>query len=118
MKKNLKSIFIGFIFIFVFNNTFAKRLPAPQVPIIHCHGINYEATFSNGGMVKAYSAKTKNLLWEKQIYKIKYQPDLEKDIQDIYIKTMKIKNKNLIIKDEKGRSYLLNLKTRNVKHIP
>lgn len=63
----------------------------------------------NGGFVEAHHPETKKLLWRIQIYKINYDQALEKDVQDVFIKTLSFdKNHNLlIISDENWSSFLM-----------
>ena len=55
------------------------------------------------------------MLWIRQIYVVKYDPDLEGDVQDVYIKKIKVKGNSLIITNERKSEYQLNLKTLHVK---
>ena len=97
---------------------YAKRPPAPIVPDVISHGVRYEAGYHHGGVVEAFSNSKKNrLLWQKRIYRVKYDPYLGKDIQDIFITDLKLKRDLLIIKDEKNRKYSLNLRTREVRRL-
>ena len=70
----------------------------------------------NPGFVEARHPETKKLLWRIQIYSIKYDPTLEQDIQDIFIKTMSFDNKNnsMLVSDERSRTYVLDLTTKAV----
>lgn len=119
MKKFFKLICVSLALLLCFTVTtsYAKRAPAPEVPFVFNHGVKYFADYSNGGVIKAYSAKTKQLLWTVKIFNISYDPQLERDIQDVYITEMKVKRGYLLIKDEKHREYSLNLKTHQVKRL-
>ena len=55
------------------------------------------------------------MLWEKVIYQIAYNEDLERDVQWIFIADLEIRKGNLIITDEHKRRYSLNLKTNEVR---
>ena len=70
----------------------------------------------NPGFVEARHPETKKLLWRIQIYNIKYDPALEQDVQDVFIKTMSLdkKNNSLLISDERSRTYVLDLTTKAV----
>ena len=60
--------------------------------------------------------KFKHQWWRIQIYNIKYDPALEQDVQDVFIKTMSLdkKNNSLLISDERSRTYVLDLTTKAV----
>ena len=75
-----------------------------------------EFSMRNPGFVEAHHPKTKKLLWRIQIYNIKYDPALEQDVQDVFIKTMSLdkKNNSLLISDERSRTYVLDLTTKKV----
>jgi hypothetical protein len=107
-------------------NVMAKR-PAPEeVPPI----ATGEAVFTvphfpegdriqNGGVIEARDPKTRKLVWQVQIYKTEYDKALEKDVQDVFIKSLtwdKVHNL-LIMSDEKSRVFVLNLATRRVTQI-
>ena len=120
MRKIFKVIrfeLVALLVFFALTTAYAKRAPAPEVPAVTYHGVNYLATYAHGGVIEAYSVKTKNMLWRKKIYDITYQPQLEKDIQDVFITQMHVKEGRLIIKDEKNHTYALNLKTHKVKYL-
>ncbi len=102
----------------------AKRAAPKDVPPIITDNATYSAphvrmpqfSMRNPGFVEAHHPKTKKLLWRIQIYNIKYDPALEQDVQDIFIKTMSLdkKNNSLLISDERSRTYVLDLTTKKV----
>jgi hypothetical protein len=101
-----------------------RRAPA-AVPPVEINGVRYESVLSgatygyqqDGGIVIALDAKNGSLLWSQRIYANSYSDDMESDKQDIFIKSMTpIKNgKYLLIINEHGERYELNLSTRVVK---
>jgi hypothetical protein len=116
MHKVISGFFICYLAISI-TECLSKRLsPSPVPDIIH-NSVVYSAAFSDGGFVAAHDKNTKRLLWKIRVYRIHYQPGLEKDIQDVFIKKMVFKNGNLLIADEKNRRYLLNLRTHKVRFI-
>jgi hypothetical protein len=72
-----------------------------------------------GGVVEARAPQTNKLLWQVQIYVTEYDKSLEKDVQDVFIKSLILdKTHNLLImSDEKTRVFVLNLATRRVTQI-
>jgi hypothetical protein len=73
----------------------------------------------NGGVLEARDPQTKKLLWQVQIYNTEYDKGLEKDVQDVFIKSLsfdKVHNL-LIMSDEKSRVFVLNLSTKKVTRI-
>lgn len=100
----------------------AKRLPPPTVASVSAGGVEYSAPHSlsysgqNGGFIVAKGQKNQQVLWRKKIYNINYNKDLEKDVQDVYITTLRLKGKTLVIHDEKSRTFCLNTMTQLVTH--
>jgi hypothetical protein len=107
-------------------NVMAKRSAPEEVPPIATD----KAVFSvphfpegdrkqNGGVVEARDPKTNALLWQVKIFKTEYDEALEKDVQDVFIKslTMDKVHNLLIMSDEKSRVFVLNLATKKVTKI-
>jgi len=100
----------------------AKRAAPKDVPPIVTDKATYSVphvrmpqfSMRNPGFVEARHPKTKKLLWRIQVYNIKYDPALEQDVQDVFIKTMSLdkKNNSLLISDERSRTYVLDLTTK------
>ncbi len=87
----------------------AKRIPPPEVkPVIH-KGIPYAAPPEHMGCVQARSVDKNRMCWLRQIYVVKYDVDLERDVQDVFIKGMILNNGVLVITNERGHEYHLNL---------
>ena len=107
-------------------NVMAKRLAPEEVPPIATDNAVFSVPhfpqgdrIQNGGVIEARDPKTKRLLWQVQIYKTDYDEASEKDIQDVFIKSLtldKIHNL-LIMSDEKSRVFVLNLVTKKVTRI-
>jgi hypothetical protein len=108
------------------SNVMAKRAAPEEVPPIATD----KAVFSvphfpegdraqNGGVVEARDPRTKKLLWQVQIYKAGHDEALEKDVQDVFIKSLTLDKVHnlLIMSDEKSRVFVLNLATRKVTQI-
>jgi hypothetical protein len=107
-------------------NVMAKRVAPEEVPPIATD----KAVFSvphfpegdreqNGGVVEARDPKTNKLLWQVQIYKAEHDKALEKDVQDVFIKSLTLDKAHnlLIMSDEKSRVFVLNLATKKVTQI-
>ena len=100
----------------------AKRAAPKEVPAIASDKATYSVPhvrlpplpMRNPGFVEAHHPETKKLLWRIQIYNIKYDPALEQDVQDVFIKTMSLdkKNNSLLVSDERSRTYVLDLTTK------
>lgn len=93
----------------------AKRSPPEPVAPLKSGNVEYRIDHSKMGTVEAWDLTHKAMLWRKQIYVVKFQPDLEKDIQDVYITTIQLKDKALLIANERKSEYSLDLTTLEVK---
>ncbi len=93
-----------------------KRM-APQKVAPVAHGeyvirVNHETM----GYVGVYDAGG-TLLWDKRIYRVRYNPFLERDVQDVYISKLFMDRDLLIIANEKDHYYSLDLRTRKVRRL-
>jgi len=94
----------------------AKRAqPNPVTPIVE-NNIRYSAQGSGQKQfVVATETSTGKELWRAEIFHVHYKPDLERDVQDVYIKELRLVNGGLLIKDERSRCCFLDLSTRKVR---
>jgi len=97
----------------------AKRAVPSKVLPVKIGSIEYSAPHgklqNQMGCIEARKVGSGKLLWRRQVYVVKYDPDLEGDVQDVYIKSFKVKGNSLIITNERKSEYQLNLKTLHVK---
>jgi len=97
----------------------AKRAVPSKVMPVQVGSIEYSAPHGKSqnqmGSIEARRVGSGKLLWRRQVYVVKYDPDLEGDVQDVYIKSFKVKGNSLIITNERKSEYQLNLKTLHVK---
>ncbi len=117
MNMRYKTISIAIIISLALAVPCLAKRAAPQkvTPVIY-EGVRYEAPIDQMGFVLAFDNTTGKKLWEKRIYKVWFKFWLEKDVQTIYITDMRIENQKLIIRNEKGEYYSLDLKTKDVKN--
>ncbi|MEN9865504.1 MAG: hypothetical protein RL748_1094 [Pseudomonadota bacterium] len=86
---------------------------AVQYSVIHFG--RAEGLDQNGGYIAAHNKKSGEKLWTLKVYETKIDPELERDVQDVFITSMKKQGKHLLIIDEKGNHYLVDVKARTVK---
>jgi hypothetical protein len=112
--KNRFILSIGLMLIL--NPLLSKRLEPTKVNSVLHNGKEYSINHSKIGTVLV---REKNSKKEKivTVYTIDYDPNLEKDIQDVFIKSIKIYNQSLLIQNERGVLYEMNLETYEVKKI-
>lgn len=101
-----------------------ERSDAPvAVALVH-QGVRYESVIwgrasglgQNGGFVRAVDAASGSVLWLHRVFAIAYDPDMEQDKQDRFITRLAISERgdSLLIGDERGRRYVLDLRTHQV----
>ncbi len=114
--KKIISVILGMSLLCVFVIfSFARRAPFREVKPIFRNGIKYSRYVDDS--ILATDEKTGGLIWKRQIYVVKHIPELETDVQACFITKIEIKNKNIIITNEEGYKYKLNLNTLKVKAI-
>lgn len=100
-----------------------RTAPADVPPIVH-KGMRYEVVHwgkarglgQNGGLVAAVDAASGRELWVVRVYAIDYTVDKEPDRLDVFITSMKLDRdrRRLVLTDENGRRFGLDLATRKV----
>ena len=100
----------------------AKRSAPKDVPPVTVEGVKYSAPHwgkasgktQNGGYIQANSVETGKLLWELRVYEIKYDTNLEGDVQDVFITSVKLVDGNLEVGNERGDTFVVDLAKRKV----
>ena len=100
----------------------AKRGAPAEVLPVTVGNIEYSSPHRNGthkqmGFIEARAPKSGELIWSRQIYAVKYDPDLEGDGQDVFIKSITVEGNHLIITNERNSKYQLDLNSLEVKVI-
>jgi hypothetical protein len=99
----------------------AKRGAPAEVLPVTVGNIEYSAprngTHKQMGFIEARDLKSGKLIWSRQIYAVKYDPDLEGDVQDVFIKSITVEGNHLIITNERNSKYQLDLNSLEVKVI-
>lgn len=123
----MKSIIHAVVLIVLFSTSvMAKRAAPEEVPPVKTEQTVFSAPHfpegeckQNGGVVEARDPRTNALLWQVQVYTTKYDEGLEKDVQDVFIKTLALDKVHnlLILSDEKSRVFVLNLTNKKVTRI-
>jgi hypothetical protein len=114
-----KSIFIGCsAVLFAIQALEAKRsAPEPVRPVV-IGSVEYSAPHEKMGSVVATDTKTHRELWQKQIYAVRIDPALERDVQDVFIKSLAFAHGTLTVTNERGERYALDLATCVVTRLP
>jgi hypothetical protein len=124
IKKISVILIVTLTFGFMLPNLAKGERDSPKgvEPVIY-DGIKYVAVGMSS--VQAWDVKTvENLselwdvakpLWELKVYEVEYNTDLERDVQDVWITSLSIEDGKLIVVNEKGDKYEVDLKTQGIK---
>lgn len=103
----------------------AKRVPPAQVAPVTIGNLRFEAIHwgkarglgQNGGYIAAIDPMSGKETWTLKVYDVAYEPDVEGDLQDVFIKSMSktLFGQKLTITDERGRGYVVDPAARTVK---
>jgi hypothetical protein len=96
----------------------AKRSAPEPVHSIIVGRVEYSAPGWPMGFIIATDTRTRREIWRKRIYRVRIDPTLERDVQDVFITSLTLVHDNLFITDERGRRYALELTTRRVTRLP
>jgi outer membrane protein assembly factor BamB len=111
---------IAFLLTVLSAPAFARRAPPKEPMPVTYKGVTYSAPYSHegwdqvGGYVVATDAKTGKQLWDLKIYQLNYDKTLEGDVQHIFITSLKISSGRLLVKNEKGGQYTIDLNKKAV----
>ena len=103
----------------------AKRAGPPKVAPVAIGDLEFAAIpwgkarglGQNGGYVAAIDRATGKEMWTLKVYDVRYDPALEGDVQDIFIKSLakSASGRELFVTDERGRRYFVDPQTRSVR---
>jgi len=116
----MKKIFLSFLFIVVCP-VWAKRLPPPLLLPLD-DGVYRFVVRENdkpnknhvykGGHVVAYLKATGEVLWDKYLYKVQMDPNVEADVQNVFIYKMYLEKPNkVILENERHEWFALDRRT-------
>ena len=94
----------------------AKRIALVKVDPVISDGIRYAAPNDDGrcGYIEASNVGTNKKLWELTIFTNPIDPNLEEDVQWVFIKSLHIHDRRLIVTSEHGETYQVDLKTKEI----
>lgn len=126
MIKRIVFILIFILVIFSSQYAFAKRVPPTEISDIvygenkicfecsancTCTNCFEKADTSFCACIVSRNKETNAIVWRTQLYEYKYNPNVEKDVQYVFLKTMKLNYDIITATDEKDNTYKLNAKT-------
>jgi len=119
--KKITSFLILFSLLLVIgiSQSDAKRKAAKAVEPVFFKGVEYRAPALKMGYIEAWDFKTKAKLREIQVYRVKMESGLEKDVQDVFISSLSLDQVGncLLVKNEREEKYRVDLESREVKRV-
>jgi hypothetical protein len=104
-----------------------KRAPVPVADPVSRDGTRYEEVQfeksdgldQNSGYIAAVDQATGKRRWVLKVYEVRYDNDLEADLQDVFIKKLELSadGKTLYVTNEEERRFAVHLDTRTVVEI-
>ena len=96
--------------------TSAKRLPPVKVDPGINEGIRYVAPNDDGrrGYIEAWNVGTNKKLWELTLFTNPIDPNLEEDVQWVFIKALNIQDGRLTVTSERGKIYQVDVNTKAI----
>lgn len=100
-----------------FSSVEAKRAGAPKVEPLVYKGVKFIApnTPQRMGYVEAWDTVTNTKVWEKKVYSVFINPIMEQDVQWLFIKSLSIEDNKLMVIDEEGQVYKLDIPVNILK---
>ena len=89
----------------------AKRSAPLEVKEITIGAVVYSAPHHAMGFVVATNGETKKELWRVRIYEVKKDPELEGDVQDVFITSLVKDGESLLVTNEQGKKFRLTRKS-------
>src|SRR5882724_11592923 len=116
--SHLRIAFVPTLFLTVFlpGSISAKRIaPAAVEPVFH-QGIRYVAPNDDGrrAYVEAWDVQTNKKLWDLTVFTNRIDPQLEEDVQWVFINHLSLHDGTLIVAAERGNTYEIDLKTKAI----
>src|SRR5258708_10721788 len=94
----------------------AKRLSPVEVDPVIYEGIRYVAPNDDGrrGYIEAWNVGTNKKLWELTLFTNRIDPNIEEDVQWVFIKVLNIRDGRLMVTSECGKTYQVDVNTKAI----
>ncbi len=94
----------------------AKRTVTVNVAPVIYEGIRYVAPNDDGrrGYIEAWNVGTNKKLWELTLFTNGTDPNLEEDVQWVFIKALNIQDGRLMVTSERGKTYQVDVNTKEI----
>ncbi|HEY0714058.1 MAG TPA: hypothetical protein VGF45_15365, partial [Polyangia bacterium] len=68
-----------------------------------------------GRHVQAVDKKSGKPLWLREVYRVKVDPQLEGDVQDVFITGLRVRGRKLIVENERKERFEMDLASGRVR---
>ena len=94
----------------------AKRIAPVKVDPVIYEGIRYVAPNDDGrrGYIEAWNVGTNKKLWELTLFTNRIDPNLEEDVQWVFIKALNIQEGRLMVTSEHGKIYQVDVNKKEI----
>ena len=94
----------------------AKRLPPAKVDPVEYEGVRYVAPNDDGqrGYIEAWDVGANKKLWELTLFTNRVDPNLEQDVQWVFIRGLNIQDGRLLVTSERGKTYQVDVNTKAI----
>lgn len=92
----------------------AKRAAPVPLPPVVIDSVVYSAPHAQMGFLVATDARSGQELWRVRVYGVPVDSALERDVQDVFITALGLQNGALVVTNERGDRYSVDLATRKV----
>jgi hypothetical protein len=104
------------------SETYAKRGEPKEAQPVSLNGVKYSAPQCwlqvkeslGPGYIQANDLKTGKLLWQLRVYEIRINENIERDVQDVFITSLKIVDGKLHVWNEAHDHFVVDLAQRRV----
>jgi len=94
----------------------AKRIAPGKVDPVIYEGIRYVAPNDDGrrGYIEAWNVGTNKKLWELTLFTKGIDPNLEEDVQWVFIKALNIRDGRFTVTSERGKTNQVDVNTKTI----
>jgi hypothetical protein len=117
---SLPALFLGFLASPALAKRTAPREAAPLVAggvryqVLHDRYLANDRPAGLRAYIEAWDVKSNKRLWKVKVYEIVYDRNLETDVQDVYIESLKLDGKKLTATTENKKAYRVDIDRHKV----
>lgn len=108
--KDYNRFLLFFVLLFLSGSVNAKRVIPETPPSVIESGVEYSVS-TKQGFVEARDTETGEEIWVRELFRVEYSPHFEADVQSVHIVSLLIRDGELVLLDDRGAEYKMDLKT-------